>query len=142
MAVQLIITFLKQTNQQQLIIIFLLHMCDVASVSNSLQPHGLQPASLLCPWDSPGKNTGVGCHFLLQGIFPAQGKNPCFLCLLHCWVCSLPLAPPGKPNGLIRWIENTQVIGRLVIQYEEHPSPYFCCCLLSTSLLCKASTSW
>ena len=32
--------------------------------------HGLYPASLLCPWDSPGNNTGVGCHFLLQGIFP------------------------------------------------------------------------
>ena len=35
-------------------------------VSNSLRPHGLQPAGFLCPWDSPGKNTGVGCHFLLQ----------------------------------------------------------------------------
>ena len=33
--------------------------------SDSLQPHGLQPARLLCPWDSPGKNTGVGCHYLL-----------------------------------------------------------------------------
>ena len=36
-------------------------------MSDSLRPHGLQPASLLCPWDSPGKNTGVGCYFLLQG---------------------------------------------------------------------------
>ena len=36
---------------------------------------------VLCPWDSPGKNTGVGCHFLLQGIFPTQGLNPG---LLHC----------------------------------------------------------
>jgi len=35
----------------------------------------------LCPWDLPGKNTGVGCHFLLQGIFPTQGSN---LHLLHC----------------------------------------------------------
>ena len=43
---------------------------------NSLRPHGLQPARLLCPWDSPCKNTGVGCHFLLQGIFPTQGSNP------------------------------------------------------------------
>ena len=31
---------------------------------------------LLCPWDSLGKNTGVGCHFFLQGIFPTQGSNP------------------------------------------------------------------
>ena len=41
-------------------------------VSNSLQPHGLQYARLFCPWDSPGKNTGVGCHFLLWGIFLTQ----------------------------------------------------------------------
>ena len=34
-----------------------------------LQPHGLQPTRLFCPWNFPGKNTGVGCHFLLQGIF-------------------------------------------------------------------------
>ena len=41
--------------------------CQVASVvSDSVRPHGLQPTRLLCPWDSPGKNTGVGCHFLLQ----------------------------------------------------------------------------
>ena len=53
--------------------------CSV--VSNSLRPHGLQPTRLLCPWDSPGKNTGAGCHFFLQGIFPTQGSNPD---LLHC----------------------------------------------------------
>ena len=51
-------------------------MCVSHSVmSNSLRPHGLQPARLLCPWDSPGKNTGVGCHFLPQGIFLTQGSN-------------------------------------------------------------------
>ena len=44
-------------------------------------PHGLQPSRLLCPWSSPGKNTGVGCHFLLQGIFPTQGSNSG---LLYC----------------------------------------------------------
>ncbi|KAM7231087.1 hypothetical protein CapIbe_017532, partial [Capra ibex] len=35
-------------------------------VSNSVRPHRRQPTRLLCPWDSPSKNTGVGCHFLLQ----------------------------------------------------------------------------
>ena len=50
-------------------------------MSDSLQPHGLQPARLLHPWDFPGKSTGVGCHFLLQGIFPTQGLNPG---LPHC----------------------------------------------------------
>ena len=45
-------------------------------LSNSLQHHGLQPTRLLCPWNSPGKNTGVGCYFLLQGIFLTQGIKP------------------------------------------------------------------
>ena len=42
---------------------------------DSLWPHGLQPTRLFCPWDFPGKNIGVGCHFLLQGIFQTQGSN-------------------------------------------------------------------
>ena len=44
-------------------------------------PMECKPARLLCPWDSPGKNTGMGCHSLLQGIFPTQGLN---LGLPHC----------------------------------------------------------
>ena len=61
-----------------------------------LQPHGLWPASLLCPWGSPGKNTGGGCHALLQGIFPTQGSNPH---LLHCGriLCHL------SHQGIARW---------------------------------------
>ena len=46
---------------------------------------------------SPGKKTGVSYHFLLQGIFPTQGSNPCLLSLLHWQADSLPLVPPGKP---------------------------------------------
>ena len=46
-----------------------------------LQLHGLSPASLLCLWDFPGKTTGVGCHFLLQGIFQTQGLIPHLLCV-------------------------------------------------------------
>ena len=42
----------------------------------TLRPCGLKFARLFRPWDSPDKNTGVGCHFLLQGIFPTQGSNP------------------------------------------------------------------
>ena len=71
------------------------HVYMQAKSLQSLWPHGLKPSRLLCPWDSPGKNTGVGCHALLQGIFLTQGANPCFLCLLHCQVGSLPLAPPA-----------------------------------------------
>ena len=62
--------------------------------SESLQPHGLQPAQLLCPWDSPGKNTGVGCHFLLQEIFPTQGSN---LGLPHCRQILYCLSHQGSP---------------------------------------------
>ena len=58
-------------------------------VSDSLRPHGLVPTSLLYSY-FPGKNTAVGSHFLLQGIFPTQGLN---LHLLHWQVDSLPLSP-------------------------------------------------
>ena len=60
-------------------------------MSNSLQPHGLEPARLRCPWNFLGKNTGVGCHFLFQGIFLTQESNSCLLCLLHWQADSLPL---------------------------------------------------
>jgi len=53
----------------------------------------LQHARLLCPWGFPGKNTGVGCHFLLQGIFLDQGLN---LYLLHWQVDSLALSHRGS----------------------------------------------
>ena len=45
--------------------------------------YGLQPSRVLWPWDFPGTSTGVGCHFLLQGIFLTQGLNQCLLHLLH-----------------------------------------------------------
>ena len=52
---------------------------------------GLKTTRLLCPWDFPGKITGVDCHALLQGVFPTQGSNWHLLCLLHWQVGSLPL---------------------------------------------------
>ena len=57
--------------------------CMCARSCPTPRPHGLQPARLLCPWDSPGKNTEVGCHSLLQGIFPTQGLNWHLLRVLH-----------------------------------------------------------
>ena len=71
----------------------------VAQLCPTLWPHGLQPARLLHPWNSPGRNTGVGCHSLLQGIFLTQESNPHLLCLLHWQVGSLPPELPGKPRG-------------------------------------------
>ena len=50
---------------------------------DSWRPYGLQSIRFLCLWDSPGKNTGVGCYALLQGIFPTQGLNSGILLLLH-----------------------------------------------------------
>ena len=57
-------------------------LCSV--MSDSLWPSQLQSTRPLCPWASPGKNTRVGCHALLQGIFPTQGLSQCLLRLLHC----------------------------------------------------------
>ena len=59
-----------------------LYMC--AESCPTLQLYELWLTRLLCPWHFPGKNTGAGCHFLLQGIFPIHGLK---LCLLHCrWI--------------------------------------------------------
>ena len=52
---------------------------DCSVMSNSLQPHGLYLTRLLCPWDSPGQNTGWGCHLLLQAIFLTWGMSPALL---------------------------------------------------------------
>jgi len=63
-------------------------------MSDSLRPHESQHARPPCPWDSPGKNTGVGCHALLQGIFATQGYNPG---LPHCRRILYHLSHQGSP---------------------------------------------
>ena len=74
------------------------YVCLVTSViSDSLQPHGLQPTRLLCLWDSPGKNTGVSCHFLVQGIFATQGLLP-----------RLQLCPGSLPLATCRPLQDTR----------------------------------
>ena len=72
-------------------------MCAQSCLTLCKSTPRTEPARLLCPWDFSGKNTGVGCHFLLQGIFPTQGSNPHLSSLLHWQLGSLPLAPLGKP---------------------------------------------
>ena len=69
-------------------------------MTDSLSPHGLQLTRLLCPWNSPEKNPGVGCCFLLQAIFSTQRSNPSLQCLLHWQVDSLPLSHRGFPGFL------------------------------------------
>ena len=71
------------------------HACLVAqSCPTLLRPQGLQPIRPLCPRDSPGRNTGVGCHALLQTIFPSQGSNPG---LPHCRQILNHLSYQGRP---------------------------------------------
>ena len=72
------------------------HVLSCSVVFDSLQPCGLQPARLLCPWDLPGKNTGVGCHPLVQGFFPTQGLS---LGLPHCRQTVSHLSHQGSPVG-------------------------------------------
>ena len=64
--------------------------------SHSLRPFGLYPPGLLCPWDSPGKNIGMGSHGL-RGIFLTQGLYPYFLCLLYWWVFFYYKSHLGSP---------------------------------------------
>ena len=77
----------QQTNSTMLLKIILM--------SNSMRPHGLQPARLLCPLTSPSKNTGVDSHSLLQEIFPTQGSN---LGLLLCRRALSYLSHQGDPH--------------------------------------------
>ena len=64
-------------------------------VSYSLRLHGLEPGNLLSPWNSPGKNLGVGSHSLLQEIFLTQGSDPG---LLHCRQILYHLSHQGSPR--------------------------------------------
>ena len=70
-------------------------------MSDSLCPIGLQPARLLCPWNISDRNTGVGCHFLLQGIFANQGSNSCLFHLLLFIGGFFTTVPPGKSRSLL-----------------------------------------
>ena len=78
--------------------IYLCCCCVYLGVSDSCNPIRCQshrlPARFLCPWDSPGKNTGVSCHFLLQEIFLTQESNPG---LLHCRQTLYQLSNKGSP---------------------------------------------
>ena len=75
---------------------------------------------LLCPWDSPCKNTGVGCHALLQQVLLTQGSNPCLLCLLQCrrlvfhpWIGKTPWRRTCYSSILAWRIPWTEKPGRL-----------------------------
>ena len=98
----------RQATWETLNGILVVELVKSLSCVQLLGPHGLQHARLLCPWDSPGKNTGAGCHFLLQGIFPTQESNPG---LLHCRQILYPLSYEGshKKNGIMPLQQNMNV---------------------------------
>ena len=83
-------------------------ICMRVCVINHFSPvqlFGLKAARLLCPWDSPGMNTGVGCDALLQGIFPDSGIEPCVSCmgrwvLYHCAAWEAPVLCFRSPSHL------------------------------------------
>ena len=78
--------------------IFVVNVLSHSVVSDFLRPSGLKTARLLCPWGSPGKDTGRDCYALLQGIFPTQGSNiglPHFRHILYC------LSHQGSPLSRI-----------------------------------------
>ena len=80
-------------------------------MSDFLQPHGLWPTRLLCPWDSPGRNTWVGCHAILQGIFLTKGSNLYLLCLLHWQADALPLHHHSSEGQLLVSRQTTETAG-------------------------------
>ena len=76
------------------------------------RPHGLQPTRLLCPWDSPGQDTGVGCPALLQGVFPTQGLNPLLL--------PLPALADGFFTTSTTWeVLSTLVLTKLFLEDKD-----------------------
>ena len=70
------------------------------------------PPRFLCPWDFSGKGTRVGCHFLLQGIFPTQGWN---LDLLHCRQILYCLSHQGSPRIKHEWLLYNKKVKQLFI---------------------------
>ena len=98
----------------------ILLICAASVVSNSVRPHRWQPTRLLCPRDSLGKNTGVGCHALLQGIFSTQGSNTG---LSHCRQILYCLSHQESPR-IQEWVAYPFSRGRWILHllsYEGSP---------------------
>ena len=128
-------------------------------MSGFLQSHGLLPSRLLCAWDVPGKNTGVGCHILLQGIFPTERLNLPLLHLLHWQVDSLPLSrllvpSPGiKPTppaslhwkcGVFHWAarEAHPSMFHLESKYNGQRHSFHLCVQRILRCLCRGNFCW
>ena len=101
-----------------------------------------QSARLLCLWNSPGRNTGVGCQFLLQGIFPTQGSNPG---LPHCGqtlycLSYRALSPANMMNMKCPWAQVFQSLPKVTTRWQ-HFFLLHCwvfCCLFLVSIFCSS----
>ena len=95
-SIKAVLTFLFSVSIRQITKekqdVYCVRVLSCSVVPDSLWPHGIQPARLLCLWDFPDKNTEAGCHFLLQGIFLTQGLNLSLWHLLHWQADSLHCA--------------------------------------------------
>ena len=83
-----------------------------------MPPHRRQPTRLPRPWDSPGKNTGVGCHVLLHGIFPTQESNPG---LLHCRQILYQMSHQGRPKLISAAVKSLQSCPTLCNPTDSSP---------------------
>ena len=111
---------------------FKVHCCyfSVAkSCPTLLWLHGLHPVRLLCPWDFPGKNTGVSCHFLLQGNLPDPGIKPVSPALTSGFFTSVP---PGKPK--VHWLFNCLYILKATLHLQSLQSTGYIPCVVQSSL--------
>ena len=109
-------------------------LCELAA-SEGRKPVLLQ-TRLLCPWSSPGKNTGLGCHFLLQGIFQTQGSNPCLLyCRQIIYHMSNWGSPYSSPQRTKTPVVLVLVLGCVSSVTKLHPT--FC----DPTVNCQASLS-
>ena len=108
-------------------------------VSNSLQPHRLWPTRLFCAWDSPGKNTAMGCHFLLQRIFPTQGSNPS---LAHCRQMLYRLSHQGSPDYMVSSQFSRSVVSNSLWPHESQHARLPCPSLAPRTCSNSCSLCW
>ena len=100
-------------------------MLSSSVVSNSSWPHGLWLTRLLYPRNFPGKNTAVGCHFFLQGIFPTQGSHRSLLLLLHCrWILYLRTTGEALGRGSVQSLSHVRLFA----------TPWIAACQASLSI--------
>ena len=102
-----------------------MYLLSAQSCPTLCNPHGLQPTRFLCSWKFPGKNTGMGCHFLLQKIFLTQGSNLRLLSLLHWQTNPIPLNHLGSYEWRSKWKFKVEIY-----RERERCSAWFLVCSL------------